>query len=361
MLADIRWRHLALAALVCLGLTGCADPDGILRIVLIPKGLTHEHWQSILRGGERAAADLDAKGMKTRIIWDGPLRERDSLAQIRIVDRRVCTGVDGIILAPQHSRTMAAPVQRGLDHGVPTVVIDSDLADPDLYVKYVATDNYNGGRLAAQRLLQVLRAEGKPAPRLVLFRYQVGSESTDQRERGFEDYVNQVIEEQKKKGEPTITWLSKDKYAGATKDSAIKEATPLVNRLRDEIDGVFAPNESSASGMLETLKSLGLNKKVRLLGFDSSAPLLQGLDDGNLDGLILQDPYRMGYLSVWMLAHHLHGFDVNAGGKDKRLSTGEYLITKDNLHDRATQELFRPDLQVQRTIAVPPFPKRAQP
>src|ERR1051325_508177 len=103
-----RWLVLLCLALL---LGGCQPVrERVLRIVVIPKGLTHEFWQSILRGARRAAADLTAKGMATEIIWDGPLKESDSLAQVRIIDRRISTEVDGIVLAPQHSRTMVAPV-----------------------------------------------------------------------------------------------------------------------------------------------------------------------------------------------------------------------------------------------------------
>src|SRR5437879_6239269 len=112
----------------CLLLGGCREAqEKILRILLIPKGLTHQFWQSILRGAQRAARDLAAKGIKVEIIWDGPLRESDSLAQIRIIDRRISTEVDGIILAPQHSRTLIAPVKRAIDAGIPVVIIDSGL------------------------------------------------------------------------------------------------------------------------------------------------------------------------------------------------------------------------------------------
>lgn len=346
--------YLALVAAACLTLTGCLEPAiKKYRIVVIPKGLTHEFWQSIHRGAERAAEDLEKKDMPTEIIWDGPLRERDALAQIRIIDRRISTRVDGIVLAPQHSQTLVEPVERAVAQHIPVVIIDSGLDRPELFLKYVATNNYHGGELAAEHLLRVLRDQGKATPRLVLFRYQVGSESTEQREKGFEDYVNKYIKQHQL--DPAKVWLSADKYAGATKDSALKEAAPLVNRFREQIDGIFAVNESSASGMLDALRGLGLNGKVRFMGFDSSGPLLQAVREGDLDGLILQDPYKMGYLGVWTLVHHLQGYNVRAGGPV--LGTGEHLITQANLDDPSTVELYDPRAQGQRQIEPPQYSK----
>ena len=235
---------------------GCnGRPPGEITIVVVPKGMTHEHWQSVHRGAERCAADLLAQeDVHVRIIFDGPLRERDAMEQIRIVDRRVATGANGLVLAPQHSQTMTACVKRAADAGLPVVVIDSGLADPDHYVKYVATDNYNGGVLAAEHLHRELEKIGKHVnPRVVLFRYAVGSEATERREAGFEKQLNKLCREAG--GE--VKWASTDKYAGATRDSASREAKPLVNALRDNMDAIFAPNESSATGMLDVLRSQG--------------------------------------------------------------------------------------------------------
>jgi ribose transport system substrate-binding protein len=391
------------AIVVAVALTLKREPERYdYRVVVIPKGLTHEFWQSIHRGAERAATDLDREEhVKVEIIWDGPLKENEALAQIRIVDRRISTRVDGIVLAPQHSQTMVAPVERAVEQGIPVVIIDSGLNAPNLFVKYVATNNYNGGRLAAMHLLDVLAKEGNEAPNLVLLRYQVGSESTDQREKGFEDYIEQAIAQQKAAGKPTITWLSRDKYAGATKDTALKEAKPLLNNLRGKrIDGIFAPNESSASGMLEALRSLEITPRPRLMGFDSSEPLLQAVREGDVDGLILQDPYKMGYLGVWTLVHHLQGYDVAGGARllgatervmnglvepdpfhvgffgvetlipslegcdrdqDKVLGTGEHVITKANVNALSTGELFNPELQSQRQMLHPVYLRKRDP
>jgi ribose transport system substrate-binding protein len=339
-----------LATAACLALAGCggsAQQEYKYRIAVIPKGLTHEFWQSIERGSKRAGDELTQDGIPTQIIWDGPLKENDTLEQISIIDRNIAKGVSGIVLAPQHSKTMVPPVERAVKQGIPVLIIDSGLENQNIIAQYVATNNYHGGELAAQHLLKALADQGKPAPRLILFRYQVGSESTDQREKGFEDTVNRAIEEQQKEGKPTITWLSKDKFAGATKDTARREAEPLLNNMRDRgIDGIFAPNESSASGMVDALRSLGLNQQVRLVGFDSSAPLLQALRHGDIDALILQDPYRMAYLGVWNLVQHLEGKQIGP----KVVSTGEHVITKSNMDDTNTQELFDAELQARRQI-----------
>jgi ribose transport system substrate-binding protein len=330
-----------LLAPLCLVAFGCGGPTDELTIVVIPKGLSHEHWQSVDRGAERCAADLAAEGVPVRIIFDGPLRERDAVEQIRIVDRRVATGASGIVLAPQHSKTMTACVKRAAEAGVPVVIIDSGLADPDHFVKYVATDNYNGGRLAGKHLIAELKKQGKDKPRLILFRYAVGSEATEQREKGFEDAVNETC--------PGVTWLSTDKYAGATRDSAMREAGPMVFQFKDQVDAIFAPNESSAVGTLDVLKSQGLNKQVLLMGFDASKPLLQAIRDGDIIGSILQDPYRMGYVSTWECVRFLRGEDVNAHRTDMSLSTGEYLVTRENVDTEFVHGLYDPTAQARRT------------
>ncbi len=348
-----RKAYLFVAAVAAL-LSGCGPPraDVKYRIAVIPKGLTHEFWQSIHRGAERAASDLSAQGVSVAIDWDGPQKENEGREQINLVNLKVGSGINGLVLAPQDSKRTFDCVADVVEKGVPVVIIDSGLDAerlkdrPNLIVKYVATDNHNGGRLAAKRLLEVLDKDGKSNPHIALLRYAVGSESTEQREQGFLDY----LDEQKKSGK-SFTLLSSDQYAGATVNEAEKNAGPLLLRFRDQLDGLFVVNESSSSGMLNALRSQGLNGKVRFVAFDSSEPLLQAIREGDIDGTIVQDPYRMGYLGVWTLVKHLEGVDVSGGGMN--LGTGEYVVTKDNLDSEATRQLFDPALQAKRTIDLP--------
>jgi ribose transport system substrate-binding protein len=113
-------------------------------------------------------------------------------------------------------------------------------------VSFIATDNYNGGVLAARRLGEVLGGKG----RVILLRYAVGSESTEQREKGFTDTLAKEF--------PGITLISDSEYAGPTSDSAQQRAQSLLTRYRGQVDGIFCPNESSTAGMLRALEGAGM-------------------------------------------------------------------------------------------------------
>jgi ribose transport system substrate-binding protein len=359
---------------VCLFLAGCSSsskdgkvvdaPDDVYRIAVIPKGLTHEHWKSVERGAKQAGEDLSKTSSRPiEVLWDGPRKEDDAKEQIDLVDQKVRLGLHGLVLAPQHSKQMIGPVKRAVENKVAVVILDSGLDDEDLYIKYVATNNYHGGVLAARYLIHRLEKKGVKDPNLVLFRYQSGSESTQQREKGFLDELEKLREQ----GKPS-TVISDNVYAGATVDTAKDAAGPLLQSLkRKGIDGIFAVNESATSGMLSALRGQeDIKERALLMGFDMSAPLLKALREGEVIGTVVQNPYRMGYLSVWNVAQHLEGYDVSGGGKE--LSTGELILTASRddvdgkviLHvdEERAEQLYNPDKQPMQKIDFPKYEKR---
>lgn len=220
--------------------TASSGKQKSLRVMVIPKGTTHVFWQSVHFGARKAADELG----NVEIVWLAPTKEDDRLDQIALVQRAIASRVDGIVLAPLDAQALVAPVEDAIAAGIPVVIIDSGLAST-APVSYVATDNYNGGVLAAERLAELLGGQG----RIVLLRYAPNSEATEQRERGFTDTIKKF---------PNITYLSDDQYAGATAESAQRIAQQLVVRFHGSIDGVFTPNESSTVGMLRALLDAGL-------------------------------------------------------------------------------------------------------
>ena len=297
-----------------------------LTIAVIPKGTTHEFWKSIHAGAVQASQELSAQGQPVTIIWKGPLREDDREQQVQVVEGFLSQGVQGIVLAPLDNVALVRPVEEARRAGVPTVIIDSGL-ETDSTVSFVATDNYKGGQMAADRLGVLLNNRGA----VLMLRYAEGSASTTERERGFL--------EQLKAKYPGIRVVSSDQYAGPTRETAKRASENLLNRFGSGLQGIFTVNESSTIGMLLALQDIGLAGKVRFVGFDASAILLDAIKARQLDGIVVQNPMRMGYLGVKTMADYLRGKPV-----ERRIDTGVMLVTGANLDSAATQEVIHPPI-----------------
>ena len=319
-----------LILILALAMSGCGKKEtgaspGKQVAAVIPKGTTHEFWKSIHAGALKAGEETGIE-----IIWKGPLKEDDREAQISVVEDFMSRKVSGIVLAPLDDAALRAPVSSAMHAGIPVIIIDSDLQGNE-YVSFVATDNFLGGQLAGRKMADLLAGKGK----VVMLRYQEGSASTAKREAGFLDAIG---------GAPGITVVSASQFGGATTETAYRASENLLAPLRTaggklSVDGIFTPNESTTFGMLRALQDAGLAGSVVFLGFDSSPKLIEALEKGELNGLVLQNPFRMGYLGVRTLADHLKG-----GKVERKIDTGVALATRENMNQPEMRELLRPDL-----------------
>ena len=290
-----------------------------LQIAVIPKGATHEYWKSIHAGAQRAADEL--KGIQ--ILWKGPLKEDDREDQIKVVEDFATKKVDGIVLAPLDDAALSNPTNDAINAGIPVVIIDSGLKNVKA-VSYVATDNYKAGQLGGQKLVALLNGKGK----VLMLRYEVGSASTDARERGFIDAV---------KSAPRIVVVSSDQFGGATTETAQKASENLLARFSGQVDGIFTPNESTTFGMMRALENANLAGKVKFVGFDASSALVQGLKKGEINGLVVQNPEKMGYLGVKTLVDSIQGKAV----QDK-IDTGATVVDASNMNNPDVAKLLAP-------------------
>jgi ribose transport system substrate-binding protein len=324
-------RSLLLIACAIATLASCApasnsgsNPDAIT-LAVIPKGTSHVFWQSVHAGARRAAKESGVD-----IVWRGPLREDDRDAQISEVENAIGRRVSGIALAPLDEAALVAPVDNAAKRGIPVVIFDSGLKGEN-FVSFVATDNDAGGRIAGEHLAKKLGGKG----RVILLRYAEGHDSTSRREAGFLAAMRE---------QPGIEMVSSNQYVGADVEGAYKRIEALLSQhVKPDrslgVDGLFAVNESSAFAMLRVLQDNGWAGKVHAIGFDASDNLIKGLRDGHLEGLIVQDPVRMGYMSVKTLVSHLKGEKV-----ERRIDTGVRLITRDVMDQAESQLLLKPDL-----------------
>jgi len=296
-------------------------------IAVIPKGTTHEFWKSIHAGAEKARLEFAAAGVAVNIIWKGPLKEDDREQQIQVVENFIGRHVDGIVLAPLDSKALVAPVEAAVVGRIPVVIIDSGLAS-GVAASFVATDNREGGRIAARNLGRLLGGAGN----VIMLRYAVGSNSTEEREEGFLEVI--------KRDFPAIRLLSTDQHAGATRDSAKRVSETLLSRYSGQVNGIFACNESAASGMLLALRDAGLaGGKVKFVAFDSGETLNAGLQAGDVQGFVVQNPLNMGYLGVKTIIAVLRGETVPL-----RIDTGVGFVTRENFNDPALADIVHPPL-----------------
>jgi len=304
-----------------------ADPEaGFLKIAVIPMGTTHEFWKTVEAGARRAGEELGVK-----VVWVGPAREDDRAQQIQVVETQVLNRMDGIVLAPLDAEALRRPVQEAVAQNVPVVIFDSGLNNADdLIVSFVATDNFKGGELAGRKMAELLDGKG----RVILLRYQEGSASTDKREEGFLAAIRK---------NPGIEVVSSEQYGGVTSAEAQQVSENLLLRFSEgdqlNVDGIFCPNESSTYGMLQALRRNRQAGKVKFIGFDASGPLIEGLSANEIHGLVLQNPFAMGFIGVKTMLQHLSGIPVDA-----RVDTGVEFLTLENLNSEEMQAILNPPI-----------------
>ncbi len=317
-------------ALAAAGCRGPGSPDGAAksaprrRIAVIPMGTTHEFWKAVQAGALTAGRDAGVE-----VVWKGPLKEDDRSEQIEIVETLVAAGVDALVLSPIDDRALLRPVREAAAAGIPTVVFNSALTG-DVHRAFVATDNFKGGVLAAERVGELLGGRG----RIMMLRLKVGVEGTMKREDGFLSTVRARF--------PGLEVVSENQYAGSSTETAYQTAENLIARF-GAVDAIFTPNESTTFGCLRALEDLGLAGKIKLVGFDSSDKLLEALRNGRLHGLVLQDPFRMGYEAVKTAVAVLDGAAFSP-----RVDTGVTMITAESLDRPEIRRLVSPDLSILR-------------
>ena len=291
------------------------------RIAVIPKGTSHDFWLSVRHGAETAAKELG----NVEVIWKGTQKEGDKEGQIQIIDSFIVQGVDGICLAPIDRDAMVPVVTRARDRKIPTIVFDSGLSDTSAYVSYVATDNYKGGVMAARRMGKLLDGQGD----VIMLRYQAGSQSTENREKGFLETLTKEF--------PKINVLSQNQRATSNINEAKLKSNSMLLKFKSELEGVFTVCEPHNKGMLAALEDNKLTSKVKFVAFDSSPRMIEGLANDTVHGVVLQDPVNMGYVAVKTMVAHLDGESV-----DKRISTGEYVATAQNKDEPKIASVLNP-------------------
>lgn len=294
--------------------------SGRRRIAVIPKSTAHIFWVSVQAGALAAGQEFDVE-----ILWNGAPTETEFSRQIQIVDSMVAQRVDGIALAASDRKALVGSVDRAMSAGIPVAIFDSGL-DSENYITFVATDNYEAGRLGAKKLGELLGGKGSVA----VVMHAPGSQSTMDRERGFRDLLAADY--------PEIRIVA-EQFAMGDRAKARAAAENML-AAHAGLQGFFASTEPASAGISLALKSRERAGKVRFVGFDFSDAMVEDLRSGAMDAMVVQNPFQLGYEAVRTLHEKLSGREPA-----KRLDLPARVVTKDDLDDEEVRRVLSPDIK----------------
>lgn len=313
------WPKMEIVVILAVAvLSWSCNREHVTTVAMIPKASADIFWQSVHAGGVKSAIDHNV-----RIVWDGPPNETDIATEMQIVETMINRHVDAIALAPSDRSAFKIVVERAAQAKIPIVIYDSGI-DTENYRTFVATDNYLGGEMGADRLGKLLNGKGQ----IVMVKTVPGGASTTAREDGFRHELNTKF--------PGIKIL--DERFGMASVAQSLTVTENMLTAHPDLDGIFCSNESASSGAAQALRAR--HNKIKVVGFDSSPMLLSLMKEGWIDSLVIQDPFRMGETAFTEAVLAIRGEKT-----PKKIFLPPHLLDMGNLHDPAIQAQLYPDLK----------------
>ena len=319
-------RTLLTAAAV--GLAALAGPaaaqDEDIEITLIPGLTTDAFYITMNRGAQAAAEDLGIT-----VNWQGA-EEFDPVLQTPVLDAVIARGPDAILIAPTDSTQLIEPLRRADEAGIPVITVDTFIGDgnyqdgsgdADFPISYIASDNIEGGRMAARFMAEEIGGEGS----VYVSNVRPGISTTDQREEGFKAEMAE--------NHPDITVLD-TQYNENDASLAASQFNAVVARNPD-LAGVFGANLFSAIGAANGVQGADMSGDVTVIAFDAPQSIVDNIESGLVDAAIAQHPAEIGYYGVVTAYAHLTGQSV-----PRTIGTGFTVIDSENYTDEDIQKFI---------------------
>lgn len=315
----------ALGAVLAVGFTACNNDStegaakgstGGGRVAVVAKANASEYWVRVKEGAEAAGKDLGVE-----VTFNGPDTESEGDKQLNQLQSAINDKPLGIAFAPQDGAQDGAPrlIEEADAAGIPVVIVDTPLAGSDLPITTVASDNTGMGAQAAEKMVELTGGKGKVA---VVAHGEVGTAAA--RRDGFKQYLEEkapdmeIVDIQNGESDPA---KSRDKAQG------ILQANP-------DLVGFFGTDDDSVIAIADEVAAKAMDVKV--IGVDSSPDVLTLLKEGKISGIIVQNPYNMGYQSVEILVAASKGEKPS----EKNIVSASVWVTADNINDDDVQKVI---------------------
>jgi ribose transport system substrate-binding protein len=293
-------------------------------ISVIAKDTTSPYWQAVLAGARKAGQDLGVN-----VIELGAQTESDVSGQISILAKAVASNPAAIVIAPAEFAALGKPIAEAAKK-VKIIGIES-AADTKAMTSLLATDNVNAGRVAADALaVAITKTSADTEGDVVMITSMPGVPSLDERAKGFKEVV-------------TAKYKALDITAEKVADGKPATVLGIMNDLianTGDLRGVFVSDPITAQAVSQAVVEKKTNDKINIVGVGSDEKLVKFLQDDVITGLVVEDPFRMGYEGVKAALAASKGEQVSAN-----IDTGVTLITKANMGSARSQELLKPNVE----------------
>lgn len=320
----MRFKRLAaglLGVCVALSMGGCGTATEQRTVAVIAKSVTSDFFHNMRNGVYAAATEYNVT-----VTFDGPENEEDYATQNRMIEQAVEDGVDAIVLSAIDYTRSDAVVEEAVRRGVKVLTVDSNIGSSAVSL-FIGTDNREAGRAAALAALDDSSTE-----RLVnigLVNYTAKTDNGRQRVEGFREYIDDI---------PNARVVA-EITAESNTVSATQAALSLLQEY-PQINVLVGFNEWMTLGVGNAIRQAGVADRVRGVGFDSNVLSVSMLETGEMDALIVQNPFAIGYLSIQNAEALLSGRTVDT----PELYTAVTTVNRENLFDENVQKiLFRFD------------------
>ena len=302
-----------LAFLLCACSSG-TDSPAQHKVALVAKSTRTEFWLSVFAGAEAAATEYNL-----HLTITGPETEEDYETQNRMVADAVADGAEALVFSAIDYENNSLAIDEAAQTGVKIVAIDSSV-DSEAVSTYIGTNNYAAGQMAAQAALD--RVDGPLKVGIV--NYDINSANGQEREQGA---VDTFLKSGRAEVTAVINTLAQAEHAQVDTVALLKE-NPQINVL-------LAFNEPTSVGAARAVEALGLSSDVFLVGFDSNVATVDGLQEGSVDALVVQNPYAMGYLGVESAYKLLTGQGADL---EQIVDTSTQIVDRENLFTMDSQK-----------------------
>lgn len=333
-------------ALLVLALTGCgapatpATPDTPApaapgsapaeetkpyEIAVIIKATDSDFWQTLLLGANQAMKD---NPNLVNVTTYGPPSEADIDQQVSILENVISTSPDAIVIASTSSDATVPALEEAAAAGIPIILCDNRV-NTDVFSSFLRTDNKNGGSAAADQMFKAWQDAGiNPAgKKVVIISAMAGVQVLTDRDEGFMTRIKELV--------PDIQVLD-TRYVDNDIIKALSTADDLLTANPDLI-GIFADNNHTGVGVSRALLERKVADQVMAIAFDADAEEVSAVRAGTLKGIVVQDPYGMGYKGTMYAVDAIEGKAV-----PKDVDTGATVVTKANIDDPAIAKLLDP-------------------